>query len=146
MPIFFRAACVLLAVSLMWPLPAAAEDLPTFTPPVPATGTDVPYPPGAEGDARVVLELIVAKDGSVSSATAVEGSEPFAEHARRAVLGWHFVPAQRGKVAIAARIRVQIFFDHPASKNPETPPAPAPAVPTAAPAPGTPIALPSTPE
>ena len=146
MPISFRAACVMLAVFLTWTLSAKAEDLPALTPPVPEGSTDVPYPSGAEGDARVVLELIVAKDGSVSSATALEGSEPFAEHARRAVLGWHFVPAQRGKMAIAARIRVQIFFDHPASGNPESPPAPAPAVSTAAPAAGTPVAQPSTPE
>ena len=124
MPISFRAACVLLAVSLLWPLPAAAEDLPTLTPPVPATGTDVPYPSGAEGDARVVLELIVEKDGSVSSATAVEGAEPFAEHARQAVLGWRFVPAQRGAVAVVARIRVQIFFDQPAKDGLATAPPP----------------------
>jgi len=148
MSISFRAACVLLAVSLLWPLPAAAEDLPTFTPPVPATGTDVPYPSGAEGDARVVLELIVEKDGSVSSATAVEGAEPFTQHARQAVLGWRFVPAQRGAVAIVARIRVQIFFDQPAKDRLATAPPPAAPISTVAPPPslGVPVAPPAAQE
>ncbi|HET7540903.1 MAG TPA: TonB-dependent receptor, partial [Polyangiaceae bacterium] len=148
MPISLRAACVMLAVLLTWPLSAAAEDLSMLTPPVPEGSTDVPYPPGAEGDARVVLELIVAKDGSVSSATAVEGAEPFAEHARRAVLGWHFVPAQRGNVPIVARIRVQIFFDHPTSQQPATAPPPAPSASSAAEAPASavPTVPPATPE
>ena len=87
MPIALRAACVLLVVLLSWPLSALADDSSVLTPPVPVGSTDVPYPRGARGDARVVLELIVAKDGSVSSATAIEGDEPFAEHARSAVLG-----------------------------------------------------------
>ena len=142
MPVSFRAACVMLAVLLTCTLSAAAEELPALTPPVPEGGTEVPYPPGGEGNARVVLELIVAKDGSVSSASAVEGAEPFAEHARRAVLGWHFVPAQRGNVAVVARIRVQIFFDHPTSASPAAAPPAAQPVATAAspPAPGAPIA------
>ena len=132
MPISFRAACVIVAVSLTWALSAAAEDSSAstpsapgnssdLTPPMPESSTEVPYPLGAEGDARVVLELIVAKDGSVSNATVIEGVEPFAEHARRAVLDWHFVPAQRGNAAVVARIRVQIFFDHPANANAATP-------------------------
>ena len=133
MPIAFRAACVMLAVSLLCPLSAAAEDLPALTPPLPESGTDVPYPPGAQGDARVVLEVTVAKDGSVSSATAIDGVEPFAEHARRAVLAWHFVPAQRGSVPVVARIRVQIFFDQPVSAKKAAAPPAAPAVRSAAP-------------
>jgi len=134
MPISFRAACVTLAVLLTWSLSAGAEDLPALTPPVPEGGTEVPYPPGAGGDARVVLELIVARDGSVSSASAIEGAEPFAEHARRAVLGWRFVPAQRGKEPVVARIRVQIFFDDPARKSTAATPA-APPVANAEPSP-----------
>ena len=145
MPISFRAACVLLAVLLTWPLPAAADDPPVLTPPVPEGGTEVPYPTGAEGDARVVLELIVAKDGSVSSATAIEGAEPFAEHARRAVLDWRFIPARRGNVAVVARIRVQVFFDQPGSGEPAASVTTA-ATTAALPAPGAPMAPSAAPE
>src|SRR4051812_50166283 len=85
--------------------PVHAQNAPALTPPVAQSSTDVPYPPGAEGDAAVVLELIVEKDGSVSSATALEGSEPFAEQAKAAALTWRFLPAQRGQVPVVARIR-----------------------------------------
>ena len=141
MPISLRAACAVLALSLAWPLSASAQNASALTPPVPQGSTDVPYPPGAQGDARVLLELIVAKDGSVSSVTVVEGVEPFAEQARRAVVDWRFVPAQRGDVAVVARIRAQILFDQPASASPAPPPE-GPSVSTA-PSPVAPIA-PST--
>jgi len=81
-----------------------------LTPPVAQSSTDVPYPQGADGDAAVVLELVVEKDGSVSSATVVEGTEPFAGQARAAALTWRFVPAQRGDAPVAARIRAQVAF------------------------------------
>jgi hypothetical protein len=70
----------------------------------------VAYPAGAEGDASVELELIVEKDGSVSSATPVEGVAPFAEQARAAALTWRFVPAQRDHRPVVARIRARVAF------------------------------------
>jgi TonB family protein len=70
----------------------------------------VPYPPGAEGEAAVVLELVVEKDGSVSSATVIEGDEPFAEQARATALTWRFEPAQRDGADVAARIRARVAF------------------------------------
>ena len=87
MPLFFRAAGGLLA-AVLWCVPARAQAPVELTPPVAETSTDVAYPAGAEGDALVVLELVVEKDGSVSSATVVDGVEPFAEPARLAALGW----------------------------------------------------------
>ena len=78
MPIFARAAVVALAVFLISTPPAVAQDLPAPSAPVPEGSTDVPYPPGAAGDATVVLEIIVEKDGSVLCATVIEGSETFA--------------------------------------------------------------------
>lgn len=79
-------------------------------PPVAETSTDVPYPSGAEGDASVQLELVIEKDGSVSSATVLEGVAPFAEPARVAALGWRFTPARRGDEPIRARITARVHF------------------------------------
>jgi TonB family protein len=89
---------------------ARAQVPPDLTPPVAQSSTDVPYPAGAEGDAAVLLELVIEKDGSVSSATVVEGNEPFAEQARTTALTWRFAPAQRGDTPVAARIRARVAF------------------------------------
>jgi TonB family protein len=97
-----------------------AQALPPLTPPVAQSSTDVPYPAGAEGDAAVVLELVVEKDGSVSSATVIEGAEPFAEQARTAALTWRFLPAQRGDTPVVARIRARVAF-HRDEEEPAAP-------------------------
>jgi TonB family protein len=81
----------------------------------------VPYPAGADGDAAVVLELVVEKDGSVSSAMVVEGDAPFAEQARAAARSWHFLPAQRDNTPVAARIRARVQF-HRDQEEPTAPP------------------------
>jgi TonB family protein len=133
MSILTRTAGVALAVLLMSSPPALADDLPAVSAPavsapVPEGSTDVPYPPGAAGEATVVLELVVEKDGSVSSASVIEGSEPFAEHARAAVLGWRFAPARRGQVAVGARIRAKVVFSPEASASPVAAPSLTPAV------------------
>lgn len=145
--IFLRAAGVWLAVLLTY-ASAQAQETATITAPVAQSSTDVPYPEGAVGDATVLLELVVEKDGSVSSATVVEGDEPFAEQARSAALTWRFTAAQRGSEPVAARIRASVGFrsepQEPAPRveaeplapppvteaapTPTPPPAPAPAV------------------
>ncbi|HEU5074528.1 MAG TPA: TonB-dependent receptor [Polyangiaceae bacterium] len=71
----------------------------------------VDYPKGATGDAEVVLELVVEADGSVSASRSVSGTEPFAEAARTASLGWRFAPARRGDQAVRARIRFAVHFE-----------------------------------
>src|ERR1017187_7968124 len=65
---------------------ALAEEIPLVSPPISRGSTDVPYPADGKGDAVVILELVVEKDGTVSNARVIEGAEPFAEHARHAVL------------------------------------------------------------
>ena len=97
---------------MSWTSAAASQatPVPELVPPVAVTSTEVPYPEGAEGDAVVVLELVIEKDGSVSSATVAEGAEPFAERARTAALGWTFTPAHRGNVPIRARIAARVNF------------------------------------
>lgn len=90
--------------------PAMGDNAARITPPVVQNGTDVPYPEGARGDANVLLELEIDKNGSVSSAVVTEGAEPFAERARRAVIGWRFAPALRNGTPVAARIRARVTF------------------------------------
>ena len=117
MPFSVRTA-MLVAVLVAWVHPALAQNPPAPSPPVPQGSTDVPYPSGATGDALVLLELIVEKDGSVSQAVVIEGTEPFTEQARRTVLTWRFAPARRGDTPVAARIRARVVF----REQPEPPP------------------------
>jgi TonB family protein len=112
---FLRAAGVCLAV-LSTCVMAAAEEAPELVPPVAQSNTEVAYPAGAEGDAAVVVELVVEKDGTVSSAEVVEGVEPFAERARATAMTWRFEPASRGGQAVRARIRARVDFHQDAEE------------------------------
>src|SRR5580692_9871174 len=123
-----RAALRFLAALLMWTTSAAGQDRPAaevkppgpaLTPPVAESSTDVSYPPGANGDAVVLLELTVEADGTVSKAVVFDGAEPFAERARRSVLAWRFLPAHRGSTPVAARIHARVAFHE--EQSPSTP-------------------------
>jgi hypothetical protein len=141
---FLRTVFACLVVLLTYAT-AVAEKLPDLLPPVAQSSTDVPYPEGAEGDAAVVLELVVETDGSVSSATVVDGVEPFAELARSAALTWRFTPARRAQQPVAARIRARVDF-HRDPEDPTPPAEPALAAAPLAPAPaGEAAAKPSPP-
>lgn len=108
------AGLLVQAVLFAWTASVAAQSAAPMpvppTPPVAQSSTDVPYPPGANGDAVVLLELTVETDGTVSNALVIDGGEPFAEQARQAVLAWLFVPAHRGSTPVAARIRARVQF------------------------------------
>ena len=122
--------------------PAWAANDPAVVPPAVVGEREVPYPTEAAGEASVMLEVLVEADGGVSEVTVVEGAPPFSEHARQAVFGWRFVPAQRGDVAVAARIRVRIEFHEPPKSPAAAGPAPStageqPTPPPAADAPAT---------
>jgi TonB family protein len=89
----------------------------------------VAYPNGGTGDAVVLLEIVVATDGTVSEARVLEGEEPFAEQARQAVLRWEFTPAMRGTEPVAARIRARVeFHQEPTAGSAATGTTPAAAV------------------
>src|SRR5262245_54157910 len=107
MPILRRAASLALAVWLTC-ASARAQPAPELKAPVAQTSTQVAYPAGGQGDAVVELELVIEKDGSVSSVTVVAGAEPFAEQARTTALAWRFEPAQRDDVAVRARTRARV--------------------------------------
>ncbi|MET0414283.1 MAG: TonB family protein, partial [Polyangiaceae bacterium] len=82
----------------------------------------VPYPSGATGDGRVVLELEIAQDGTVARVTARAGQQPFVDAASAGVQSWRFDPATRDGVAVRARILVEISFSEPAPAIAALPP------------------------
>lgn len=73
--------------------------------------TSVSYPKTGRGAAKVVLELVVERDGRVSNARVVSGADPFARAARRAAAAWKFTPATRGGEPTRARIRFVVDFE-----------------------------------
>jgi TonB family protein len=128
------------------PLPAQQPpaDRSKIIPPRLIAGGEVTYPPDAQGDALVVLILVVSKEGAVTEARASQGEEPFASAAIASAQKWKFEPAQRDGQSIAARIHFEVRFTHPEpppQDNPSTPgpaaqPAPGSAQPSAPSAPG----------
>lgn len=106
---------------LVAPAAVSAQAAVPVTPPVAMGGTDVPYPPNAQGEAVVLMDLVVAKDGTVSSVELLEGLEPFAAQALTAVRGWRFSPARRGDEPVPARIRARVQFHPPAHPDASAP-------------------------
>ena len=102
--------------------PAAAAPSPV-EPPHPITPLHADYPEGGQGDAEVVLVIVVNADGSVRSARVFIGDEPFATAAVAASSGWRFEPATRDGKPISASIRAQIVFTAPPPPPPLTAPA-----------------------
>jgi TonB family protein len=75
--------------------------------------TPLEYPEGAQGEASVALELTLTADGAVTTAVALEGSEPFASQAVEAARAWRFQPATRDGKPIAAKIKFMVRFVPP---------------------------------
>lgn len=74
------------------------------------------YPEAAHGDGAVLVEVVVLEDGSVADdVRVIEGSEPFASAASRAVKQSRFTPATRAGKPVRARIRVRLSFKEPVS-------------------------------
>lgn len=78
-----------------------------------ASSLSVPYPEGAHGDAEVVLDLDIAKDGSVSGARLRRGRNPFARAARLAALGWRFPPSRRSTSGNSGALTIRVLFKDP---------------------------------
>ncbi|MBX3206696.1 MAG: energy transducer TonB [Labilithrix sp.] len=109
-----------------------------------------PYPPGAEGDAVVMLAVSVNAAGAVEDVRVLEGFEPFASVAVESVRGARFVPASRDGKAIAATVRFRVDFTKPPPApapppEPDPTPDPDPEVPADAPAEGAPPPAPRPP-
>jgi TonB family protein len=142
---FLAAASVGLA-ALLACASVRAQTTRKLTAPVAQSSTAVAYPEGAQGDAEVVLELVVEANGSVSSATVVEGAAPFAEPARAAALTWRFAPAERDGTPVAARIRARVVFQQEAAEPAAAATESTPATPVAGamPAPPAPVPVSAT--
>ncbi|WP_437774965.1 TonB-dependent receptor domain-containing protein [Sorangium sp. So ce1097] len=112
--------------------PPDAPPAGALVPPAPLTPLAAGYPDGAHGDATVRLVLTVNADGTVRSAVAEEGPEPFAS-AAVAATSFRFAPATRDGAPVAARIRVEVRFTE---APPPAPPAPPSATPPSATPPG----------
>ncbi len=96
-----------------------------------AVSTPLEYPPDAQGEASVGLELTLSPEGDVTKAIAIEGDEPFASRAVESAKGWKFQPATRDGKVIAAKIRYRVRFVPPRDV-----PEPEPEAPLETPAPG----------
>jgi len=117
-----------------WAQPASPPEparAPVNVPPKLISEPTVLYPDGAKGDARVVLTLVVDREGNVTSAVANQENPPFSAAAEQAARSFRFEPATRDGKKIVAKIRFELTF-----REPE--PLPAPELPSAAPSEPTP--------
>ncbi|MCU0686394.1 MAG: TonB family protein [Polyangiaceae bacterium] len=101
------------------PPSSGAPAPPAVLPPTLLGSSDVAYPAGATGEARVLLELLVSSEGAVAEARVIEGPEPFAAAALAAARGWRFSPATREGAPVRARIRFSLAFRPPAPDAPD---------------------------
>jgi len=108
------AAAAFFALTFVGATVASADDA-AIVAPVPKAPIEVPYPSAAaaHGDAEVILEVLIAEDGSVARVMKQSGAEPFGEHARRHVEALLFSPALRNGIPVRARIAVRIVFHEP---------------------------------
>ena len=99
------------------PAPGTQDAAGAVVPPT-LTSSDLPYPQGAHGNATVTLVMTVNADGTVRSARASSGEEPFASAAAQAALFFRFEPATRRGTPVAAVVRIEATFTDPATANP----------------------------
>jgi|HubBroStandDraft_2_1064218.scaffolds.fasta_scaffold03751_5 TonB family protein len=124
------AGAALAFVGLLCPAQALAAH--TIVPPRRLDAIDVPYPQGGQGDATVVLVVLVDASGGVQDVTVREGTPPFADAAVAGVRAWRFAPATRDDEPIPSRIVAKVTFHAPVIVPARAPPVSPP--PVAAPA------------
>ncbi len=118
------ATLVLVVVWAVFVSTFAWAQAPSVVPPRRLDAADVPYPPHAQGDATVVLVLIVDTSGEVTQVAVREGAEPFATAAAAGVRAWRFTPATRDEAPVAARIVATVSFHAPPPPSPPAQAAP----------------------
>jgi TonB family protein len=85
--------------------------------PFPASTTMPPYPPRAFGSGVVLLEARVSAIGSVDDVGVIASSPAFDEAARDTVRKWHFRPAKRDGIPVAALVYVIAAFRSPVTSG-----------------------------
>jgi hypothetical protein len=109
---------------------ASADDVPDaprLVAPRLVEGEPPAYPAGAEGEARVVVSLLVGSTGEVIESEVIEsGGEPFDAVSLARATELVFDPATSNGEPIAARIRLVFSFAPPSPAPPDAPDAPLP--------------------
>ncbi len=98
-------------------VPAASAPASGFTPAIPLTVVNPPYPPRALFGGEVVLDAFIDADGKLTDMSVVSGDSPFLEVVMDAVQNWTFQPARLDGHPAAARIG--IVFNFPQSSLPK---------------------------
>ena len=109
---------LLIAASVLAQTPHGASPAHTLVPPVLESDPSVPFPAGETEDVSVVLTLTISVDGSVRFAVPAEDHRPFSSLATDAALTWHFQPATRDGIAVAAKVKFEINFHPPKLEQP----------------------------
>jgi hypothetical protein len=91
----------------------ARAEAPSVVPPRFLGGARPPLDGEIAEPTRVLLKLLVGRDGFVSSVEVVEGREPFSSAARTAAQSFVFEPARRGEVPAASFIHFELWFVPP---------------------------------
>ena len=77
-----------------------------------------PHPHGlVHGRATVTLRFVVDRDGSVVDPQVVDGADPFASAALRAVKLWKYEPARQNGQAISTPWETRIRFELPSQER-----------------------------
>ena len=87
--------------------------------PFPTAAPPPSYPPRALGDGVVLVEVLVARDGRVRTATVVRSSGTgFNASAVRSAMRWRFRPARRRGVSVPAFVYLVFGFRQPVISPP----------------------------
>lgn len=103
-----------------------------ITPPEPLNTPVLPVD-GSRDRVEIILELVIDREGHVTSARATGGPEPESTLATEATKAWTFRPATKGGVPVAAKIAYLVTFEPERVQGPLAP-SPASTVEASAPA------------
>ncbi|HKB09746.1 MAG TPA: TonB family protein [Vicinamibacterales bacterium] len=107
----FQLAAIVLAAAVN------AQDA-AYTPARYASGNLPPSHPLAVAGGEVFLQVGVAADGHVTSASVLRTTPPFTEEMASAVRGWQFEPAKLGSTPVASQVFVAGSFTPPSLTGP----------------------------